>query len=205
MTKTVCCSFVIGVFMLLMSASVFSATIFLKDGKEVSGNIVERQADRVTLETSGVNVVYWMDEVDRIQEDSQGASAALPAETVPQEPSLEQVMDSFLKTKDYPAAIKYLENVIQKTPDAWPPYVSLAIIQYRLGNFEQALQTLDSCAGFRKNSRYYDLYRALSYRALGKDREANEALAPVIELLEKDDSMKRAGQLDVMQALIGSR
>jgi hypothetical protein len=64
----------------LCMASVFvtlnalADTVTLKSGQEIEGNIVERTDESVRMESFGVEVTYFMDEIDKINGESVAAS-----------------------------------------------------------------------------------------------------------------------------------
>ncbi len=55
---------------LFVAMNAFADTITLKSGQEIEGNIVERLDDSVKMESFGVEVTYFMDEIDKINGDA---------------------------------------------------------------------------------------------------------------------------------------
>ena len=52
--------------MLLTSSLVFAETIHLKNGNSVSGKILEKNAQSVKVDTNGVSMTYYADEIKDI-------------------------------------------------------------------------------------------------------------------------------------------
>ncbi len=72
---------VIICFLLAASSYAFADTVYLKSGRVVEGNILERSDSQVKIDANGITLTYYMDEVDRI-ESAQGvlANQVVPAQ-----------------------------------------------------------------------------------------------------------------------------
>ena len=73
---------VIGFVFFLNSAS-WAETIYLKNGKKISGKIIERGDDSTKVDIKGVTVTYFKEEIDRIEEGSPQVQAPIPAAPKP--------------------------------------------------------------------------------------------------------------------------
>ncbi len=62
--------FIISVGFFLLLTNLFADTIVLKSGKQVEAQIVQRGSDRVVLDIGGVEVPYFLDEIEKINGES---------------------------------------------------------------------------------------------------------------------------------------
>jgi len=72
--------------LVLITANLFADTITLKSGKQVEGKILERTDKLVKIEAFGVELTYFIDEIDQINQEkitlpSQETTLAIPQET----------------------------------------------------------------------------------------------------------------------------
>ncbi|MDO8580962.1 MAG: DUF2059 domain-containing protein [Candidatus Omnitrophota bacterium] len=67
----------------LLVPSSFAETIYLKDGKVVKGQILERSSYHVVVKQEGFPRRYYLDQVDRIEADQPGPSVPLPMGQAP--------------------------------------------------------------------------------------------------------------------------
>ncbi|NTV28642.1 MAG: DUF2059 domain-containing protein [Candidatus Omnitrophica bacterium] len=65
----------------MVCGSAQAATVYLKNGSSVSGKLLERTADNVKIEVSGVTLTYYNDELDRVEGEE--AAATVPAKSEP--------------------------------------------------------------------------------------------------------------------------
>ncbi|HOW35556.1 MAG TPA: DUF2059 domain-containing protein [Candidatus Omnitrophota bacterium] len=77
MVSFACCLF-------LLTGICSAETIYLKSGKKIQGQISERDAKKIKVSVSGINMTYYLDEIERIE---MGVSA--PAESKPQAKPIE--------------------------------------------------------------------------------------------------------------------
>lgn len=63
-----------------VTMNAFADTITLKSGQEIEGRIVERTAESVKMESFGVEVTYFMDEIDKINAEAVVGSVQEPAD-----------------------------------------------------------------------------------------------------------------------------
>lgn len=64
--------FVIVCFLLASSSYAFADTVYLKSGRVIEGNIIERSDRQIKIDANGITLTYYMDEVDRV-DSAQGA------------------------------------------------------------------------------------------------------------------------------------
>lgn len=69
-----------------VSSVVFAETIYLKTGKKIRAQILERDDKKIRVDISGVKITYYMDEIDHI-EDAGNQPAAAAQSNPPVEPS----------------------------------------------------------------------------------------------------------------------
>ncbi|MFH0791167.1 MAG: hypothetical protein V2A64_06000 [Candidatus Omnitrophota bacterium] len=62
--------FIISVGFFLLLTNLFADTIVLKSGKQIEAQIVQRGSDRVVLDIGGVQVPYFLDEIEKINGES---------------------------------------------------------------------------------------------------------------------------------------
>lgn len=97
----VCISFILIMFTIFNGEVVFAATLYLKSGKVVEGNIVEKKDDAITIDAGrDVTVTYYSDEIEKIDEPTQGPT---PAPSIPVVTKSEEVaaMPTVLKKNAY--------------------------------------------------------------------------------------------------------
>lgn len=76
-------------------------TIYLKDGKQLQGQVVDKNDKSVVINMKGVNLTYDLSEVDKIE----GVSAATPAEAQKPKP--------FVSSENTPAASQNPEGTLK--------------------------------------------------------------------------------------------
>jgi len=70
---------------------VFAETIYLKTGKKIRAQILERSDKQIKVDISGVKITYYMDEIDHIEDaDKQPAAAAQSNPPVPLSPVMNE-------------------------------------------------------------------------------------------------------------------
>ena len=69
-----------------INSVVFAETIYLKTGKKIRAQILERDDKKIKVDISGVKITYYMDEIDHI-EDPDNQPAATAQSNPPVEPS----------------------------------------------------------------------------------------------------------------------
>ena len=53
-----------------LTSTAFADTVYLKNGKSVSGKIIEKTDDYIKLDFDGTSLTYWADEIETIQQES---------------------------------------------------------------------------------------------------------------------------------------
>ena len=53
-----------------LTSTAFADTVYLKNGKSVSGKIIERTDQYIKLDFDGTSLTYWTDEIETIQQES---------------------------------------------------------------------------------------------------------------------------------------
>ncbi|MFH1691975.1 MAG: DUF5684 domain-containing protein [Candidatus Omnitrophota bacterium] len=89
---------------LIASPSYAKSVVHLKGGEQVTGDIVERTDDYVRINFEGVELTYWSDQIESLEED--GASplvkAVVQEESVQVSPTNETALSSQKIVKDVP-------------------------------------------------------------------------------------------------------
>lgn len=72
---------ILTIFISLMSipSICLADTVYLKSGRTVTGNIIERSDKQIKVDTNGITLTYYMDEVDRVESSSGSPEAAKPS------------------------------------------------------------------------------------------------------------------------------
>lgn len=104
--------------LLFFGASFCAAeTIYLKDGRAVTGEVVEKTAERITLRVRGMDLTYYADEIDRIED------AAPSAATLASPPDVKELPAPALTELPAPApavTAAPLESLPLPTPTSSP-------------------------------------------------------------------------------------
>jgi hypothetical protein len=79
-------------FLFLIVSLCSADTLYLKSGRIVKGDILEKTEDQIKINANGLTLTYYADEVDRIEGSSQASQPAaieppLPSLSLPQETS----------------------------------------------------------------------------------------------------------------------
>jgi len=61
-----------------LTSTAFADTVYLKNGRSVSGEIIERTDEYIKLDFDGTSLTYWTDEIETVQRES----ASFPEETI---------------------------------------------------------------------------------------------------------------------------
>lgn len=69
----------ISMFLFLATSLCSAETIYLKSGRAVKGDIVEKTADQITINANGMTLTYYADEIDRIEGASDSPQEAVQA------------------------------------------------------------------------------------------------------------------------------
>ena len=92
---------------------------------------------------------------------------------------------------DYKTALDYYYTAVQKNPKYPYAYESIAVLEYHLGNFDQAAKAFQGAYSFR-NSFDYAIMIAACYMQSGKDAEAKKVLEQQMKLLPDHNSTEYA-------------
>jgi tetratricopeptide (TPR) repeat protein len=142
-------------------------------------------------------VTYYADEILSVNNSSSpGKSSVASVEKG-------KNAEDFLKEKKYEEGIRYYHQIIQKDPQKQLVYIGLGIFYYRMGQYDEALKALEGAKGLKAESFYFWIYRALSYKALGRVAEAGESFSQAVGILKEKDSFKTCALLDALQAFSG--
>ena len=89
--------------LVLTSSLCWAETVYLKNGKKITGKVVQQDDQQIKVDVSGVMVTYFTDEVDRVE--GKDAATAKPAPVANPEPSpeLEPTLESTPEPSAAPA------------------------------------------------------------------------------------------------------
>src|SRR5690242_2622366 len=65
---------------ILSTSLCFAETVYLKNGKKITGKIVQQDDQQLKIDVSGVKITYFTDEIDRVE----GAAAATETKPAPE-------------------------------------------------------------------------------------------------------------------------
>ncbi|KPK98306.1 MAG: hypothetical protein AMJ95_04925 [Omnitrophica WOR_2 bacterium SM23_72] len=93
---------------MFMAMNAFADTVTLKSGQEIEGRIIDRTDESVKMESFGVEVTYFMDEVDKINGESVVASVqdAQDVSSVAQEDTDALIESKGLGSADIPEQVE---------------------------------------------------------------------------------------------------
>jgi len=107
----------------------------------------------------------------------------------------EDQKDDCIRKKDYRCAIEALMKIIQMQPRSIDNYTKLGVVNYYLGNYQEAIglfkRTIE-LSGFSDAA--YDnedlgntyMFLGITYHTLGKEKEAKEELNNALKYFEKE-------------------
>ena len=75
----------------MMSSLCFAETVYLKNGSVVKGKILEKTDDQIEIDSNGIALTYYADEIERIEG---GASDAATPEVSQEKPTLEAMPET---------------------------------------------------------------------------------------------------------------
>jgi len=85
----------------------------------------------------------------------------------------------------YQEALDNYRMVIQTNPKYYFAYEETAIVEYHLGNYENAIKFFNKAYEY-SDSWCYKLMICACYRKLGKDQAVKETLAPLLKVMDKN-------------------
>ena len=203
-------------FLLLFLSPLFADTIFLKNGREVTGKIVGRNEAEVTVDLGrGIYKTYEMEDIQKID----GPDRSMPfvfmsdlkigyekEKNSPELQSLEagfQQYFDYLEKENYRAAITYLEQTLEISPNLEPQiYFGLMRCYYKLKEFDKALTYLKKVQDVRKESNFaIEFYFWRIYKKLGNKWAADMAHSRVKKFLREKKNIHSMFLLDVMEEI----
>ncbi|MCP4653490.1 MAG: hypothetical protein GY858_08960 [Candidatus Omnitrophica bacterium] len=150
----------------LFSASVFAETIHLKSGKTVEGKIIEKNEDFIKIETLGVVLTYYHEDILSIQKEEKDTETNNYAEKT----------GTIINQSDYAKAVNFYTKSIKDNPNAMKEQ----------GSTGQGLLGLVAMTNLEDlNSESLQL-RARMFSAIGKTEEALSSMNRAIELAPND-------------------
>jgi hypothetical protein len=185
---------------LFLASSAHAATVYLKNGSTVEGNIVEKTGSSVKIDVNGVSVTYYNDEIDRVDDGAAPAAvtsaAGAPAEQgVPLGPDIGKMLVANAPLSEISEAKK---DLILKFVDAFGTREAMKM------NFEQMAVALppDKADAFRKAFRIEDIITQLIpvYNKYFSESDLNA----FIQFYNSPSGKKLTGSLPmIMQESIG--
>lgn len=179
-------------------------TIVLKSGKKLEGKIIEKTDEYIKMDMEGVLLTFWLDEIERIDEEKLSSSEVIPqpsAQVTPQPPTApfgfkeyEDEVKKYFKNKEYEKAIKVLNKAKEINPNDVETFIYLGALYGYLGRFEEAISSFKSAINIHLDTPNPDLYLFLGivYDVTGNKKEAKEFLVKALE-----EHMKKGNILPV--------
>lgn len=184
-------------FLLLINLSpAFAETITLKSGFQVEGKIIESNERYIKIETNGVPITYWADEIEKID----GEPVILDQRATPELASSEaefkryetKLQEYFLNRK-YEEALFTLDEMMQdeKIKDVATgradTYRNYGVIYYYLGRFQEAVSSFEKTTNLKTNDPYDYLTLGVLYDYIGQQEEAKQNLLKAIDLFKQGE------------------
>jgi tetratricopeptide (TPR) repeat protein len=160
---------------------VFADTVILKSGKRIEGEIIEKTDEYIKLDTNGLNLTFWPDEIERIEAEK----PTLPKDNMLKEPSnsseYRKMVSEFEKcflNRKYEDAILVLKKEIELNPNNnnYELYFALGMTYYYLNNFQDSISSLQKAITLNPSGFEYYLCLNIVYESAGLQNEAKEAL-----------------------------
>lgn len=105
----------------LTTSLCFAETVYLKNGKKISGKIVEQNEQQLRIDVSGVKITYFTDEIERIE------GAAAPTENAPEQvpaSTPEVSAPAMEESPVLPEPVQPVPDVLSTAPIPMPPTVN---------------------------------------------------------------------------------
>lgn len=178
-------------------SSVSAETIILKSGKRIEGKIIEKTDQYIRIEIiEGVPVTYWLNEVERVEEEApptpQGAVPELPLDRSAIEEYINEASRYYLEGK-YEDAISSLNKVIELDPyneDISDFYVDLGILYYYLDRPKEAISSFQKAISLKSDNSDAYLFMGIVYDSIRQKTEAKENLSKALELFKEEPDVK---------------
>ncbi len=101
----------IVVISLLLTMNIRASTITLKDGRDITGDIVEQDDAKVIIKADGTSLTYYKDEVASID----GKLLASPSPPIKSDPEKEKLVDQFLSIVPTEGEVtKWTQRIVPK-------------------------------------------------------------------------------------------
>ncbi|MBU1726598.1 MAG: tetratricopeptide repeat protein [Candidatus Omnitrophica bacterium] len=156
----------------------------------VEGKIVEKGEGFIKMDFKGVELTYWEDEIDRVEEDGESQyNVSAPSISPAMTADIDETRKYFA-AGNYSAAIPYLNNILKSNPESVVAYLSLAICYYNMQEYQQALNQLRESSRINPGNYPSLIYYWLVYDKLGQKGKAQEALSESIKALKKTSPTK---------------
>ncbi len=215
------------VFALLSGITTVSAAIIhLKSGQKVEGSILKREGDGIVVDFDGIAITYGVDEILKIEQDAkegqiQGGSveakktgqeiadqgqarnvqAKIENEVVSTLKAKSADLAKLLEEKKYDDGVNLVLAMRERFPDSDDVSLPLAMLYYRLGKYNEALQVMSGFPNAKTSSEkelVYFIYRFLCYKALNKDKDANDVLSAA---MSQQNFLQNAYLQDILEAM----
>jgi len=187
----------LGIFLAFFVTTVKSETLILKSGREIKGKITKRASDYIEFESSGKNYTYFLDEIKEIVgEGGFSSGSSVPAITKTDEASsssnqkveLLKQFENMFSSKDYPAALKILNELLVIDPKNADLYIGGGAIYFHLEQFEKSASYFEKAIELGSKSGIGYLLLAVSYQNSGRYQEAANSYTLAIEQFNQEDN-----------------
>lgn len=162
----------------------FSEIIKLKSGKVVEGRIVEKTDSYIKVDFVGVPLVYFFDEIDSIDGESQGNLAGIPKEAI----DFNEQGIIYGKEGNSDKAIYYLNKAIEICPGFASAYHNRGHAYFQKGDFDQAIADYNRVIDINPDEPHIYFSRGLTYEAKNELAKAISDYSKAIEANPNDDA-----------------
>jgi len=169
-------------FLVFIAAIIPAETIKLKNGQIVEGKIIERTDKYLKVDLYGASVVYYLEEIDKIDE-SQTVDSEKPAKSLTPtdiESQNEMIINSAAANLD--KATFAFNKAISADPDNAVAYNNMGVISAKAGNFQEALNYYKKAAEMKSD--YADPYNNMGalYCSLGNNEVAIDSYSKALAI-----------------------
>lgn len=119
-----------------LSSNSFAETIYLKTGKKIRGQILEKNDQQMKVDISGVKVTYFVDEIDHIEESAPADQPPpmVKAEPVPAQPVVSVGQEMEFPNTEMSSPVEVTSPEDMKAPSMSPPPPAGDMAQKNLEN-----------------------------------------------------------------------
>jgi len=184
--------------LMFLNSYAFADSIVLKSGQKIVGKIVERNEDSVKIQYEGVDLTYYKSDILKIESDGDLSSPKIAAPTASEDAGDKSGGNEKLKfyldkvdskkfdavsKEDRLTSIEFLKSRVASGDVTLETYLGLGVNYYFTNSFEDALLNLKKAVSLAPNDPRVHSFLGLTYKALGRQDEANKEYVKFVEIL----------------------